>query len=345
MAFDREKYKKKVDEIIRKKPIKIKGKFVEDVRYKITKKTLEDDQIKRIRVKDIDDKIDEYFKKGLSLGKKLNISELDNRATWKTGLLAIVTGIPSHGKSEFVDFLTIKLNLDYGWKTMYYSPENFPIPVHFEKIADKILGDRVKIDHEFYDEIKDYVNDNFSWIYYDELNTMEIILQTVGKYLAIDPKIKQLVIDPYNMIDVSLQSGETETLFINRVLGMLERFAKKHDILIFLVAHPRKMSRDKNNVLQVPNLYDIAGSAHFYNKADYGISVYRPEEEDGTLAAYSEIHFKKVRFKYLGSPGIVKMVYNMQNGRYVPLVEETKYDNTNWLESAFNLIKEETTNV
>jgi len=55
--------------------------------------------------------IDAYFESGLPQGKKLGISELDEKIRWMTSHLAVVTGSPTSGKSEFVDFVISKLNV------------------------------------------------------------------------------------------------------------------------------------------------------------------------------------------------------------------------------------------
>jgi twinkle protein len=41
-----------------------------------------------------------------------------------TGQFITVTGIPSSGKSDFVDQMVVGYNKQYGWKTAFASPEN-----------------------------------------------------------------------------------------------------------------------------------------------------------------------------------------------------------------------------
>ena len=61
------------------------------------------------------------------------------------------------------------------------------------------------------------------------------------------------------MFDHQIRKGENETQYISRFLDILVNFARFNNILIFLVAHPRKMQKG-----ETPSLYDISGSAHFY---------------------------------------------------------------------------------
>jgi twinkle protein len=91
---------------------------------------------------------------------------------------------------------------------------------------------------------------------------------------------------------------------------MLSNFAKRFDILIHLVAHPRKMQA-KDGVFEVPNYYDINGSANFANKADFCITVHRNKSKDQT-----EIHVNKVKFKNLGCQGVGYLKYDIDSGNY-----------------------------
>ena len=58
-----------------------------------------------------------------------------------TGQFITVTGIPSSGKSDFVDQMVVGYNKEYGWKTAFASPENAPIYLHAHKLMRKTWGD------------------------------------------------------------------------------------------------------------------------------------------------------------------------------------------------------------
>ena len=61
-------------------------------------------------------------------------------------------------------------------------------------------------------------------------------------------------------------------------------------------------------------MYDINGSADFYNKADYGIIVERDKEVGAT-----RVYVDKVKFKHLGVGGMASFVYDPVSGRYLPV--------------------------
>jgi twinkle protein len=111
----------------------------------------------------------------------------------------------------------------------------------------------------------------------------------------------------------SEQGNRNETLYISEVLDKLTNFAQINDVLVVLMAHPTKLPKTKDGRIEAPTLYDISGSANFFNKADFGIVVHRRREEN-----YVEIHVQKVKFRHLGEPGMCTFKYNINNGRYTP---------------------------
>jgi len=64
----------------------------------------------------------------------------------------------------------------------------------------------------------------------------------------------------------------------------------------------------------VPRPYDVAGSAHFYNKADNCITIWRdvmnaPQE--------TQVHIQKVRFNSTGAPGVAQLLYDYNKATYI----------------------------
>ena len=164
-----------------------------------------------------------------------------------------------------------------------------------------------------------------SFIDPEDSSDLDTILQK-AQFLVKRKGIKMLVIDPWNKLEHNMENGITETQYISKKLDELTTFAKQNDVLLFLVAHPYKMKKE-NGKFEVPNLYSISGSAHFYNKADYGISVYRNDE-----AGNVEVHIQKVKFKHLGNTGVGYLQYNLINGRYIEFVSgQSNWDSNNHL--------------
>ena len=281
--------------------------------------------------------IDAYFESGLPQGKKLGISELDEKIRWMTSHLAVVTGSPTSGKSEFVDFVISKLNVLHGWKCAYYSQENSSIPIHFARIFSKFVGKKYKkgvISIAEKETGENYINDNIFWVQPDfDINPDEILKKF--EYLVKAKGVKMFVIDPFNRIEQGANYG-TQMQFIQKTLGKLISFCRKTDSLLFLVAHPTKLRKnEKNGKFPIATAYDISGSADFWNMPSYVISV-RREQDDETLEflTYGQVVISKAKVnETMGDTGIWNFRYNINNGRYITDDKEKScnFDNTNWI--------------
>lgn len=272
--------------------------------------------------------IEDMFKNGVPKGLPIDMNDIDQYCTWETKRLAVVTGRPSSGKSEFVDFIVCKLNILYGWKAAYFTPENFPLKYHYAKIYEKLIGREFhshKSTQIDFDIAYEYINENFFYILPENDLTIDKIL-TNAKILVRSKGVKILVIDPFNKLDHQMTKSQTETQYISIFLDKLTLFAKQNDLLIFLVAHPRKLDGTS-----IPTLYDISGSSHFYNKTDYGFTVHREFDGNNLMTNEIEVHFQKIKFKNLGEQGVSQLRYNYNNGRFEPKTSIDRWDNTNWL--------------
>jgi len=271
--------------------------------------------------------IRDLFTNGIQKGKEVGMQKLDEKITWETGRLAIVTGIPSSGKSEFVDFIVTKLNIKHGWKAAFFTPENHPLKFHYSKLYEKLIGKKFssyKSSEIEFDMAYDYIRDNFFYILNEEDFTIKSILDS-AKVLIKSRGIKTLIIDPYNKLEHKYSDSETQ--YISRFLDQLITFAKMNDILVFLIAHPVKMQKN-NGKFEVPSLYSISGSANFYNKTDYGLTVHRKSADDGVMINEVEVHIQKIKYKHLGEQGIIDLRYDYDTGRFNP---GEGRDQVNWL--------------
>lgn len=274
--------------------------------------------------------IEDMFINGIPKGKTISEYEIDKYCTWETKRLAVVTGRPGSGKSEFVDYLITKLNLLYGWKAAYFTPENYPLKYHYAKLFEKFIGKEFnskKSEQIDFDIAYEHILDNFFYILPENDLTIDKILTNAKIYVK-SKGIKILVIDPFNKLDHQIGRNQTETQYISVLLDKITTFAKLNDLLIFLIAHPTKL--DKTDV---PTLYNISGSAHFYNKTDYGFTVHRTFNSDNIMTNEIEIHWQKIKFKNLGEQGVSQLVYNYTNGRFEPRRAIEYWDNKNWLVS------------
>lgn len=283
-------------------------------------------------VSDFEQSLDALFESGWQKGVTIGFENFDRLCSFETKRLCIVTGIPGSGKSEFIDEIAERLNMRYGWRFAYFSPENAPLSYHASKLIEKFTGKRFSrntLSFGEYKEVKEHLEQDFFFICPSDNFRVDTILDR-AKYLVRRRGIKSLVIDPYNRIE-SEQGNRSETLYISELLDRLTNFAQRNDLLVILMAHPTKQPRNKDGVIEAPTLYDISGSANFFNKADFGIVVHRNREENTV-----EVHVQKVKFRHLGEVGTALFKYNINNGRYVPYIVgvEPEWDNGNHLQIA-----------
>nr|DAJ25544.1 MAG TPA: DNA directed DNA polymerase [Caudoviricetes sp.] len=278
-------------------------------------------------VSDFEESLDALFEHGMQKGVTIGHDCFDRLCSFETKRLCTVTGIPGSGKSEFIDEIAERLNMRYGWRFAYFSPENAPLAYHASKLIEKFTGkkfDKQHLTYGEYKQVKQHIETNFFFISPKDDYRLDTILEK-AKFLVRRKGIKALVIDPYNRLKDE-SDGMSETKYISRQLDRLTNFAQQNDVLVILMAHPTKQTKNKDGVIEAPTLYDISGSAHFYNKTDFGIVVHRNRVENTV-----EVHVQKVKFRHLGEVGTALFKYNLNNGRYVPYTPnvEPVWDNTN----------------
>lgn len=251
---------------------------------------------------------------GLPHGYETGISNLDSLFRLDKGRLVTITGIPNCGKSEFVDFYVTTMNKLHGLKTLYFSPENQPYELHLSKLVSKYANksiDSISVDEK--DKIVDYICKNFYFINYEKVKTLDSILSTTEELLSNKP-FDIIVIDAYNKIETEKPSNEIETEFISKILDKLCELATRNNLMVILVAHPKKMDWKSNDkVAQCPTAYDINGSANFFNKSDFVLVVHRDRKEENEEI---QIRVDKVKFKCYGTQGKCYLKYDTDSGNY-----------------------------
>lgn len=265
-------------------------------------------------ISDIIDDIEDMYLNGLPNGEATGMPGFDSLLRFQKGYLTTITGIPGHGKSDFLDHVLLKLHKNAGWKGGFYSPENRPTQLHFSKLARKIsqkawFGHNRLSREELLEAM--YVLDQKFWFIKPESEfTLDSILKHVAE-LKNRKDIDFFVIDAWNKLEHLYT--ESETKYIGQSLDKLVAFCERYNVHCFLVAHPTKIRKDKETELyDIPNLYDIAGSANFFNKTDNGITVYRNMKTDVV-----EVHIQKVKFSHWGQLGMQKFVYDKTTGLYL----------------------------
>jgi twinkle protein len=265
--------------------------------------------------KDIEGEITDFVRNGFKPGFQVGLQNFDDIFSTYTGQFITVTGIPSSGKSDFVDQMVVGYNQNYGWKTAFASPENAPTYLHAHKIMRKVwqgMPSASDIHGDKWNQIADHVNENFYHIDMERY-TLESVLRK-GAELVKRKGIKCLVIDPFNKVrDVDCKTEDVNR-YTMEYLTKIEIFAKKYDVLVFIVAHPTKMYKTQDGKIEEPTMYNIKGGGEWYDASYHGILVHRDYE-----ARTVKAKVLKVKFQNLGENGAeAHFKWEPKSGCFIP---------------------------
>lgn len=258
------------------------------------------------------------YRFGYPKTSKILFEKLNEFIRWKLGELTVVTGIPNHGKSTWLNNVLVQLANLHGWKFAMFTPEKQPSEILISELCSIYIGkpfyranESEKMSQSELEEALNFVDQHFFIIKTDEVNATPDGL--ISKFTEMVKRygINGAVADPWNYLEHNYDDKTPETKFVSDSLTKFAAFCKKYSVHTFIVAHPTKMQKDKDGNFNVPDLYSISGSAHFKNKADNGITVYRDFTNNHTT-----IHVQKVRWFYVGKVGTVTMYFDVHKQQY-----------------------------
>ena len=217
-------------------------------------------------------------------GLYTGIKELDDQIYKLTfGTLNIVTGKSGEGKSVFVNQVAICQAVQQGYDVFVFSGE-LPAPILRNWVETNMIGREnitMKDGHVrvFNPEQRKLMQNWYAGkvlVYDDDYNTTATALLNKMEELARKCGTKVFLIDNLMMIDLECNEEgrlQAEKEFVNKLIF----FAKKYNVLVFLVAHPRKTGE-----IRVTK-EDIAGSGNIVNLAHMVFSVHRytAKEKEG----------------------------------------------------------------
>ena len=264
--------------------------------------------------RDIEDEVTDFVRNGFKPGFQVGLENFDQIFSTYTGQFITVTGIPSSGKSDFVDQMVVGYNQNYGWKTAFASLENQPTYLHAHKLMRKTwqgMPTESDIGGDRWNQIADHCNSNYFHIDMERY-TLDSVLKKSAE-LVKRKGIKCLVIDPFNKVrDVG--GSDDVNRYTMEYLQKIEIFAKKYDVLVFIVAHPTKMYKDKDGKIEEPTMYNIKGGGEWYDASYHGILVHR-DYENKTVKA----KVLKVKFQNLGENGAeAHFRWEPKSGCFIP---------------------------
>lgn len=270
-------------------------------------------------VKDVTDETHLLYDEGAVGGVSTGWRELDTLYTVKPGQWTVITGIPSHGKSAFLDAMLVNIAKTYDWRFVVCSPENQPLSRHIAQLMSVLVGEPFakgnsnRMSLSTMEQAEDWLDDHFRFVLPSEDDCTVPGILDLFDQAYIDRPFNGVVLDPWNELEHRRTPGKTETEYISESLTRFRRFARRTETHLWIVVHPIKLTKKEDGSYPLPTLYDCAGAAHWRNKADMGITVYRNLDSDSVEV---ELHVTKVRFRECGNLGSCRLIFDRTTGRY-----------------------------
>ncbi len=242
-----------------------------------------------------------------------------------TGILT-VTGIPGHGKTEFVDQILVDLMRLYGESSYIIGFEQTP-EEHIVKLSRRMMGTNITCESWDLERNEPKFIENYKFItdhiqHYDVKKhggkiekALLMAAEWIQKQRRLGKDPKYVVMDPFNMLTTMGKMTGYERA--EEILRQLTHFSHQMGVMVILVAHPFKMKKDeKTGEYEIPDFYSVKGSSAFFEMSYHGLTIYRT---NGMVL----VKVLKVKQNNLGErEAIVWFSYDRQSGRYIPCDED-----------------------
>jgi twinkle protein len=282
-----------------------------------------------VTVEDLSSLIDHIYEYGIPPGLSTGWPTVDRHYTVRPGELTLVTGVPGHGKTQWLSGLAVNMASVHDWQFAICSLESLPLQRYAALLIETSLGipfegspkmTRAELDHG-----KRWLGKHVSFLLpRTTAPTLDCLLE-LAEVQVYRQGIKGLILDPWNRMEHQRPTWQTETEYVGSVLNKLELFGQHHGVHVWLVAHPTKLRKIEKGEMEgqypVPTPYDVSGSAHFRNMPDNCIAVWRNLAADDQSV---EVHIQKIRFREIGKVGMVRMRFDPRVGRYHDIGDMTE---------------------
>lgn len=242
---------------------------------------------------------------GMSYGLTTGFPNLDTsfeaQILIKKNKLMTLTGYPGSGKSEFAECLMLNMIRIHKWKFAIFSPEH-DIEMLTARLVEKAYKkpfDEFRKLPDAMDKIKK-LQQNITIMdgLFSADHTVEWIEEKI-KACVLREGIDGFVLDPFNELESGKKNGESESEYIGAVIRRMKRLARLYGLFVIIVAHPKKPNytgKSDEEEIAIPTMYDISGSANWFNKSDYGVIMHRMGDQNLLRVA-------KIKDRYIGKKG------------------------------------------
>jgi len=272
-----------------------------------------------------------YESGGFPKGDRTGWPSVDKIYTVGMNQFTTITGSPNSGKSEWLDALMVNLAKEGDWRFFIYSPENHPLESHHAKILEKYLGKpfnpgpNPRMEPDELSDGEDWMETKFHFCKPDRPDMETILAEGIDRICSLGDTWKTgIVIDPWNFLEHHRPSSWSETEYVSDCLSRVIERLRGNRVHLWLVAHPAKQTPRKDGSYARPTPRDISGSAHFWNKSDNCLTIWRDLDAGNQQV---KVYCDKVRWKHIGHIGEATLMYDRVTGKYAePLGVANYYD-------------------
>lgn len=283
---------------------------------------------------DVDEKIEEKYKNGLSRGYFVGWDELDQYWTLKMGATTYLYGAPYSGKTQIWYEILINTSKFYQFKHVIFSPETGGADDIFIELMQIYTG------KDFY---KDY-NNQMSETEKREAKTFVdrffIIVDPSDELITIDDfynyvdiverkynvKIHTTTVDPWNELRHDFDRHTMRDIYLEWALGKIRQNARineRHNCIITHIMQQAQVKAPDGSMYYPPASFrEVAGGQSWARKGMGMISIYRPPEsmKDPNGRPYEPnttlLNVQKIKPKGSGKKGTAILYYDVKRHQY-----------------------------
>lgn len=274
-----------------------------------------------IYLKDVRNDILGDYENGIHKGPSTYFPSVDKIWRRVPGQLNTLIGIGNHGKSIWQQQLDLIDATKTGGKFAYFGPEGYPAKRWYRQLIQPLVGKSIdpsaknRMTKQELDLAMDFINTHFIYVYPPMVPTPEYITERFVEAI-IKHGLKGVTVDPWNQLLHSM--AKRDDIYLAEALTRFERFAQIHQVLLTIIAHPNKTSKNTEGNYEAPDIYDINGgpvwNARSSNIATYHRAYYTTNPEDPSC----EVIFRKIKDQeIMGMPGTVSLRYDRNTYRFL----------------------------
>lgn len=271
----------------------------------------------------ITDQLFSLQKYGQQRGLMVGFSNLNQYYSVKAGTSTIIFGYPTSGKSQFLIQVLVSLSCQ-NKKALIMTPETGSVEEIYSEIIHCLTGKTFRqgyhnsiTENELHHVIP-FIKDYFLVVDVDEKAPTPTEFIELTKEAIKDYGIFSSSFDNWN--DLSHNFTSREDLYIEQVIPMFNRLARKELIHVFGVWHAKAPQIEKGEKFpKAPTPFDIKGGSAIYSKAMNLIGIHRDYEQIGEgwkQSSSAQISIAKVKPKSVGFKGSCTLEFDVEQNAY-----------------------------